>query len=146
MDACCLSRLTDGVAQHRIREEAEAILRILDAVIEGHVFLVSSQVLQAEVGRNPHLERRAVAEHVLALAVVAVSADSSVWMRAKELLAFGFSPMDAAHFASAEAGRAEVFLSTDDRLLKAAGRAAVITKLRAVNPVSWAIEAGYARN
>lgn len=146
MDACCLSRLTDGLGQPRIREEAAAVLRIIDAVIDGQVVLVSSQVLQAEVERNPHLERRAVAEHVLGLALTTVPADSNVWRRAKQLLAFGFNPMDAAHFASAEAGRADVFLSTDDRLLKAAGRAAVVTKLRTANPVSWAIEAGYDRN
>jgi predicted nucleic acid-binding protein len=146
LDACCLSRLTDGLGQPRVREEAAAVLRIIDAVIDGQVVLVSSQVLQAEVERNPHLERRAVAEHVLGLALTTVPADSNVWSRAKQLLAFGFNPMDAAHFASAEAGRADVFLSTDDRLLKAAGRAAVVTKLRTANPVPWVIEAGYDRN
>ncbi len=146
LDACCLSRLTDGLGQPRIREEAEAVLRILDSVIDGHVTLLSSQVLRAEVKRNPHLERRAVVEHILGLAVAEVPADSHVWKRTKDLLVFGFTPMDAAHFACAEAGGADVFLSTDDKLLKAAVRAAVVTKLRAANPVSWLKEAGYDRN
>jgi hypothetical protein len=58
LDACCLSCLTDDQAQHRIREEAEAVELILRRMHSGEVQWISSEVLTDEINRNPNLERR----------------------------------------------------------------------------------------
>ena len=88
LDACCLSRLTDDQAQPRIREESEAIEKILAGVRLGTVDLVSSEALQDEVRRNPSLERRLEAETFLFLAVLTVDVDDPVVRRARGLVAW----------------------------------------------------------
>lgn len=57
--------------------------------------------------------------------------------RARQLEALGFHGMDALHLACAESGDADVFLTTDDRLLARAVRLAAQLRIRVVNPVSW---------
>lgn len=51
-------------------------------------------------------------------------------------MAAGFKNFDAFHLASAEAGRAEVFATCDDRLQAAANRPSASLKVRVVNPVN----------
>ena len=50
----------------------------------------------------------------------------------------GIKPFDSLHLALAEVNRADVFLTTDDRLLRAAG--SVELAIKATNPVSWLME------
>ncbi len=48
--------------------------------------------------------------------------------------------MDAIHLACAESAEVDVFLTTDDRLLKKAKRIGKILKVRVANPVHWLME------
>jgi len=57
--------------------------------------------------------------------------------RAAELERLGFHAFDALHLACAEAAAADVFLTTDDRLLRAAKRHAAELKVRVENPRAW---------
>lgn len=65
LDACCLSRLTDDQTQPRIRAEAEAIERVLSAVRQGVVTLISSEAIEDEVRRNPQRDRQLEATVIL---------------------------------------------------------------------------------
>ncbi len=58
LDACCLIRLTDDQRHPRVRDEAEAIERILSMARNGMATWVSSTVLSLEVSLNPDPERR----------------------------------------------------------------------------------------
>jgi uncharacterized protein with PIN domain len=49
----------------------------------------------------------------------------------------GFSGYDATHIASAERSRADIFLSTDDRLLRKAQRNIRAINVAIDNPVQW---------
>ncbi len=49
----------------------------------------------------------------------------------------GFIGFDAVHLACAEIGKADVFLTTDDRLLKIARQRAVELQVRVENPLDW---------
>jgi predicted nucleic acid-binding protein len=60
--------------------------------------------------------------------------------RAKALQKLGFSGYDAAHIASAERGHADVFLSTDDRLVKRAQRYFQNIQVAVENPVQWLMQ------
>ncbi len=55
--------------------------------------------------------------------------------RAREMEKQGFSTFDALHLASAEKAGAEVFLTTDDVLLRRARRNVARLHLRVENPV-----------
>jgi predicted nucleic acid-binding protein len=68
--------------------------------------------------------------------------DSQVVQRAQELEAVGYGAFDALHVSSAEAGGAEVLLTTDDRFIKRAARAAGSPRVRVLNPVEWLREQG----
>jgi predicted nucleic acid-binding protein len=142
LDVCCLSRLTDDQGQPRIREEAEAVEKILARVRAGVIDLISSEALADEAKRNPSLDRRLEVEALLAFGAISVAVDETLLLRARELAAFGYGPYDALHVASAEGGEADVLLTTDDRLLSRAARGIGNPRIPIRNPLSWMKEQG----
>jgi predicted nucleic acid-binding protein len=142
LDACCLNRMTDDQSQARIREEAGAIERILAAVRLGRLEMISSKALEAELRRNPSVARRLEAEAFLEIASLIVTIDDSVAGRAAELTNLGYGVFDSLHLAAAESVGVDVFLSTDDRLIKRATRGVGDPRIEVWNPVSWIREQG----
>ena len=57
--------------------------------------------------------------------------------RARELEKAGFVGFNAVHLACAESGKADVFLTTDDRLLKLAKNLAKQLHVKVENPLDW---------
>ena len=57
--------------------------------------------------------------------------------RARSLEKEGFIGFDAIHLACAESGKADIFLTTDDRLLKKAKRMAKALQVKVENPLDW---------
>jgi len=137
LDACCLNRLTDDQSQARIAEEAEAVEQILRLLRAKTIEWLSSTALKAETSNNPDAERRYEVEVLLSLATDTIPLDSQIIQRAMELEAVGYGAFDALHLASAEAGIAEVLLTTDDRFIKRAARAVGSPRVRVLNPVEW---------
>jgi len=137
LDACCLSRLTDDQSQSRVLAEAEAVEHIMRMVRAGLATWVSSAVLNIEVSRNPDPDRRHDAEALLSFASEIVVPKRAEADRARYIEELGFSPFDALHLASAERGGADVFLTTDDDLLRRARRSLGLLHVRVENPVSW---------
>jgi predicted nucleic acid-binding protein len=137
LDACCLNRLTDDQSQLRIAEEAEAVEQILRLLRAKTLEWLSSTALKAETSNNPDAERRYEVEVLLSLATDTIPLDSQIIQRAMELEAVGYGAFDALHLASAEAGIAEVLLTTDDRFIKRAARAVGSPRVRVLNPVEW---------
>jgi predicted nucleic acid-binding protein len=142
LDACCLSRLTDDQSQARIREEAEAIERILAGVRLGTVELISSEALEDEARRTPSIERRLELETLLSLASNTVEVGDAIAQRSQELASAGYGPFDALHLAAAESAGVDVLLSTDDRLIKRVARGMGNPRIAVRNPVSWSKEQG----
>ena len=98
---------------------------------------VSSTVLNIEVSRNPDPDRRHDAEALLSFASEIVVPKRAEADRARYIEELGFSAFDALHLASAERGGADVFLTTDDDLLRRARRSLGLLHVRVENPVSW---------
>ena len=137
LDACCLNRLTDDQSQTRVHDEAEAVEGILRLVQEGRATWVSSRVLEIEISRNPDLERRRDVLALLAFANEVVVPQSNDAVRAASIERLGFREFDALHLACAEHGVVDVFLTTDDGVLRLARRNAKALRIRVENPVSW---------
>lgn len=137
MDGCCLNRLTDDQSQTRIRDEADAVEGILRLVQEGRITWVSSRILEIEIGQNPDVERRHDVLTLLSFANEVVVPQSRDAVRAESLERLGFGEFDALHLACAEQGTVDVFLTTDDGLLRRALRHAQAMRIRVENPVSW---------
>jgi hypothetical protein len=136
-DACCLSRLTDDQNQPRVRAEAEAVEHIMGMIRAGQATWVSSTVLSIEVRRNPDPERRRNADALLFFANEVVVPNQIVADRAREIEKRGFGTFDPLHLASAEQAGVEVFLTTDDVLLRRAERNAARLHPRVENPALW---------
>ena len=117
-----MNRLTDDQSQARVRSEAEAVEGILRLVCEGRVAWVSSTALEIEISRNPDADRRHDVAALLAFSNEVVVPRPRSAERAAFLQKLGFGVFDALHLASAELGRADVFLTTDDGLLRRAAR------------------------
>jgi predicted nucleic acid-binding protein len=132
-----LNRLTDDQSQTRVRNEAEAIEGILRLVCEGQATWVSSTTLEIEISRNPDADRRRDVAALLAFSNEVVVPRSRSAGRAAFLEKLGFGTIDALHLASAEQGQADVFLTTDDGLLRRAARYSNELRIRVQNPVSW---------
>ena len=136
-DTCCLNRLFDIQTQPRIRQESEAISRILDHIRSRYWCWLSSSVLVMEVGRTPDPGQRFEIMDWLTIADRTVAVGSPEILRGKQLETLGFKELDALHIACAESGDADIFLTTDDRLLGRAKRNSSNLYVQVENPYVW---------
>jgi hypothetical protein len=137
LDVCCLQRPFDDQRQARIHLEAEAVKLIL-ARIESHEFLwYSSDVIDDEISRNRDADRALKAQMLARHAAFRISLTEHEIARGIELEKLGFAAFDALHLACAESGAVDVFLTTDDKLLKRTSRFARQLRVRVENPLKW---------
>ena len=140
LDVCCLNRPFDDQSQTRIRLEAEAIVLIMAKFQTDEWQWLGSDAVSHEVNQTPNPERRNRIQ-VLASAVhQIVPLTQAEISRAKTLQTFGFKQWDALHLACAESGLADIFLTTDDKLLQLAQRVMDQLKIRVENPLAWLTE------
>lgn len=118
LDLCCFNRPYDDQSQVRVRLETEAKLWLQDKVRSGAYGLVWSAVLDLENSKNPFIEHMQAISQWRALAANHVMAGPEVLAIAEPLVASGVQAFDALHIASAVVGKADLFITTDDRLLK----------------------------
>jgi predicted nucleic acid-binding protein len=137
LDSCCLNRSFDDQTQDRIHLETEAIILILNHLYLGEFKWLGSEILDLEVKQVPNQERRYGLEYLLSYIDYHVKIKKTEIDRAKQLEELGFDPPDALHIACAESGKADIFLTTDDRLLKKARRFSKQIHLHVKNPIIW---------
>jgi len=140
LDVCCLNRPFDDSTQDRIRLESEAVLTILSHGQTGKWILIKSEVVDLEISKIPDGDRRQKVASLSSISLSSVIVDENTEKRAAELKELGFKPIDAFHIACAEKGRADVFLTTDDELLRKALQKKGVLKVRLENPVKWLME------
>jgi predicted nucleic acid-binding protein len=136
-DTSCLGRPFDDQSQDRIRLEAEAVVLIFAHIQDGDWQWTSSEVVDYEIQQTPDPVKRARISRLAAMAQHSVLVEDKMVERAVELQALGFKAFDALHLACAESGGADVFLATDDRLLRQASRIADRLLIRVENPLIW---------
>jgi predicted nucleic acid-binding protein len=142
LDACCLNRPFDDQSQTRIHLESEAVLAIIERAEHGQWTLLSSAALEFELSQIPDPQRRLRTLKLLSAAQESTSVGAAESARGEKLReAGGLRALDALHIACAETLRAEVLLTTDDRLLRAASRmAAGSLSCTVANPLAWLTE------
>ena len=137
LDVCCLNRPFDDQVQDRIRLEAEAVLLILTRLEAGEWRWIGSEVLEFEIEQTLDPERRFRVKLMTTYVPDTVLVEQTEIARAQRLEALGFHPFDAMHLACAESGGADVFLTTDDQLLRLAFRLSRQLRVRVENPLTW---------
>lgn len=136
-DICCLNRPLDDLQQSRIRLEAEAIISVLEKCQDGEWVLLNSDAIEFEISRNPDPLKKDQLTSILAVAARHIESNQDIELRAEALIKWGFKFYDALHLAFAEAGGADVFLTTDDRLLRKAQQYNNSIGVTVENPVIW---------
>lgn len=134
LDNCMFNRPFDNQGQMRIRLESEAKLYVQDKIKNKDIELVWSYILEVENSQNPHDERRIAIQKWKKLSAIKIVGNSKVLANANQLLKFGIKPKDALHVASAVEGKADYFLTTDDKLLIGVKESNIIETL---NPVDY---------
>lgn len=112
MDNCYFNRPFDVLSQDRVYLEAEAVLSIVSCCEKGQWELLGSGVIEYEMSRLTDADK---------LETLYASVRTRLSLNDK-----------------AETRAADVFLTTDDRLLRAATKLEL--KIKVANPVSWLME------
>lgn len=136
-DNCCLNRPFDDQTQVRIRLEAEAVLLILSRIEYGEWAWVGSDVLIDEIEQTPDFGKRSRLQVVSGYAQNFVEVDLLELERARVLQTMGFQGYDSLHLACDESAKVDVFLTTDDRLLRLAKRVSKDLNVLVENPLDW---------
>ena len=138
MDCCCLGRPFDDLSQDRIYLEAEAVLSIVSRCEKGEWTMIASGALDFELSRVPDEDLLAQIHAIYSIANERVKISPDAEQRADELQSQGLRPFDSLHVALAENCNADIFLTTDARLLKVASREKL--NVRVENPAIWLME------
>ena len=117
LDNCCFNRPFDDQQQLRIRLEAEAKLRIQEAVRSGDLELAWSCILDFENENNPFLDRRESIREWRRYAKTDCVENLTVKSMAESLRQKGLRKIDALHVACAIHSGCDSFITTDDGIL-----------------------------
>jgi predicted nucleic acid-binding protein len=137
LDVCCLNRTLDNLEQSRIRLEAEAVTEIIQNCEDGKWILMNSDVIEFEVSQHPDSSKQEQVNSILSVASIYIQSSENIELRAEELMKLNFKFQDALHLAFAEVGEADIFLTTDDRLLRKAKQYKNTLKIEVENPTIW---------
>jgi predicted nucleic acid-binding protein len=137
LDVCCLNRTLDNLEQFRMRMEAEAVTEIIQNCEDGKWILMNSDIIEFEISQHSDSFKQQQVESILNLANIYIQSTKNIDLRAEELMKLNFKFHDALHLAFAEAGDADVFLTTDDRLLRKAKQSHHVFSLEVENPTIW---------
>jgi predicted nucleic acid-binding protein len=137
LDTCCLNRPFDDQSQERIRLETEALVIILGRITQKQWAWLGSQALEIEIDHTPDIDQQSRMKRVAGFIGQVVEIGQKELERAHELEKIGFGGFDAVHLACAESGKADIFITTDDRLLKVAKRYSNQIHVKVKNPLDW---------
>ena len=139
MDACCLNRPFDDLAQPKVFLEAEAIMAIMSRCESNIWTLLLSSVIDYELSRMTDTQKMERVEALCSISREYVMMTEEDEKRANYFQLNGIKAMDSFHLAVAESSNVDIFLTTDKKFLNAANRLGL--KLKVANPLSWFMEA-----
>ena len=140
LDVCCLNRCFDDQQQARVRLEAEAVTIVLERIDLGIDEWLISPVVEQEIERTPDPHRREKTMVLLQKASGRIPWTEEVKVSGRSLAQRGIPAMDALHIAAAEAGACDVFLTTDDVLLRRCAALKPPLRVALKNPAYWITE------
>ena len=140
LNTSAYNRPFDDLTVDRVRVEAEAVASLLAAVEEGRAVLVGSEYLDFEVAQTPDQDRARRVRALLQAVDTRIAMTPALVARARALERHGLRGLDALQVAAAETGKADLLVTTDDRLVKRAARAGVEIATRIVYPPEALVE------
>ncbi len=136
LDTSVYNRPFDDQSQPRIWLETMAFFIILQLIETEKAELIISSVIEFENDKNPFAERRSWVNSCLHLFKENIMLNAAIRKRGKEMERQRIKPVDALHLACAESGKAEYFMTCDDKIVKHYQSQAVT----ALNPVEFIVK------
>lgn len=120
LDNCCYNRPYDEQNQPRIILETQAKLYIQKLIVNRKIDLAVSYISNFENNQNPKSDRRNTIKNFFGNLSVYIDGEYSqdVQILAKEIMALGIKTKDALHIACAVIAKCDVFITTDDGILR----------------------------
>lgn len=118
LDMNIYNRPFDDQSQVKIKLETIAIFSVFQRIKKGQFVLLWSFILDFENSLNPYEDIKMEIEMASSLASEKVDIDEDILHRAKEFETKGIKPRDALHLACAVEGKADYFLTCDDKFIK----------------------------
>ena len=137
LDNCALGRLTDDQSQGTVRQEAEAVSRILSEVDAGTHLWIASDILLQEVSCNRNVWIREAAEFLIRRSSVLHPTTPAIQAQARFAAQQGLHLADALHLAAALGSSCDVLLTTDVRFLRQSMRLPGVRQGFVLNPVTF---------
>ncbi|MBT8419241.1 MAG: PIN domain protein [Gammaproteobacteria bacterium] len=134
LDNCCFNRPFDDQLQSRIRLEAEAKLKVQEAIRSGVLKLIWSYMLDYENSKNPFHERQERIGTWRMYASADVQENERIHSIATRVNRHGIKKLDSLHIACAIGAGADYFLTTDDGILR---KSSLINKVRITDPIEF---------
>lgn len=139
LDNCCYNRPFDDQTQERIHLESEAILAILQQGQSGKYKIVGSDVLELEMERMHDIVKKQHVKDLYKVSDGRILYTKEIKERSEEIMHQShIKTFDSLHIAAAEAAKADVMLTTDDKLEKMAQKLEL--KVKVMNPLKFAWE------
>lgn len=139
LDCCCYNRPFDDLSQNRIHDESDAILSILRRSWTDGTMILGSTILEMEIDEIRDAGKKSKVKSLYRAVTESVKFTDEIQKRAERIQeGTSIHTMDSLHLASAEAGNADIFLTTDDKLLRACKHRGFL--VRVMNPVAYLAE------
>ena len=132
LDNCALNRPFDDQSHIRIQLETEAKLYIQSKIKAKELDLIWSYILDIENDQNPFKEKRQAIERWKAFSIIDIAEHDSILQKANHFVGMGVKAKDALHIACAIEGNADIFVTTDDKLIK---KLSGSDEIRVINPI-----------
>jgi predicted nucleic acid-binding protein len=120
--------------------EANAILSIIKMCDGKEYELIGSGVIEIEISKTADTIKRDNAYGLYELHSKYIGLNDTIYEKAKDLAGLEFGNYDALHIATAEFAEADVFITTDDELIKLAKANKNKIKIKVENPANWIME------
>ncbi|ADI64950.1 hypothetical protein [Trichormus azollae] len=141
MDSSCFCRIVDDPVQYRLRLQTEAVVSILEFCDRGNLMLVSSDALEFQLQKIPDTGHRDQILAFLGAANIFIESNGNIKSRVETLCNIGFTCYDSLHlFSICRSSGINIFLTTDDRLLRKARSYINDVKISVANPVNWLMD------
>lgn len=140
LDVCCLNRPFDDQTQERIRLEAEAIISIFSHLEKGEWKILGSDIIDFEINQIPNLARKDKVQNLCNPLNPYIQLTPKIINRAKDIETLNITAIDALHISAAESNVADVFLTTDDQLVRKYQKHSKLFLIPIKNPLNWITE------
>ncbi|MGE3167325.1 MAG: PIN domain protein [Pyrinomonadaceae bacterium] len=120
-DNCAYNRPFDDQSGERVRRETAAVIRIQKEIEFGELDLIWSYINEGENFEHPFEDCKWAILRWKEIAETEISENGNLLKNAQKLMSLGLRVGDALHIAAAVEGRADFFITTNDKILKKVG-------------------------